>query len=197
MQNPTPMIQPQPPETVYVSFSSEVVPATTEQLLKVCCDVVTRGVKNIYLLLSTLGGSVTHGITIYNVLRALPAKIITHNVGSVNSIGNVIFLAGEERYANPFTTFMFHGVGFDVQQNVRFEERLLTERLEGLKAEQSKIAAIIKSRSCFPSDEDIEKLFLVAATKDTDFAKNHRIIHDVREVKIPDGAPVVQLVFQR
>ena len=65
----------------------------------------------VYLLLSSEVGSVMHGINLYNVLRALPVKLVTHNVGNVDSIGNAIFLAGEERYACQHSTFMFHGVG--------------------------------------------------------------------------------------
>jgi len=185
-----------PPDTVFVSFSAEIVPATTEQLLKVCCEMVSRSVKTIYLLISTPGGQVDCGINIFNVLRSLPCKIVTHNVGSVNSIGIVVFLAGEERYANPATSFMFHGVGFDAQ-NIRFEERSLVERLEGIRADQKRIGDIIRSRASFVEDGEIAKLFLQAAAKDTTFAKERGIIHDVKEAKVPLGAPVLQLVFKR
>jgi len=184
------------PDLVYVSFSAEINPLTTEGLLGVCCDLATKGTKIIYLLLSTPGGSVMHGITVFNVLRALPTKIVTHNVGVVNSIGNVVFLAGEERYANPGTTFMFHGVGFDVQQ-IRLEEKNLRELNESLKADQGKIGGIIKSRARFSDDTEVGNLFLEAATRDTAFAQDRGIIHDVREAKVPNGAPIVQLVFKR
>ena len=86
-------------------------------------------------------------------LRALPAKIITHNIGSVDSIGNVIFLAGEERYACSSATFMFHGVGFDVMQPMRFEEKLLQERLDGIRADQDKIGAVITDRTSLTKQE--------------------------------------------
>src|SRR5258705_13380029 len=98
-------------DTVYLSFSAEIVPFTTESLLAACANLANAGVKNVYLMLSTPGGSVSHGITLYNTLRAMPFNLVTHNVGGVNSIGNVIFLAGAERYACPNATFMFHGVG--------------------------------------------------------------------------------------
>jgi ATP-dependent Clp protease, protease subunit len=81
-----------------------------------------EGHQEVHLLLTTPGGSVMHGLTIYNVLRALPITLVTHNAGSVNSIGNAVFLAGARRYACPHSTFMFHGVGFDAN-NQRFEER--------------------------------------------------------------------------
>ena len=54
-----------------------------------------------------------NGMNLYNVMRAMPFKLITHNVGNVDSIGNAIFLAGVARYACPHSTFMFHGVGFN------------------------------------------------------------------------------------
>ena len=70
-----------------------------------------------------------YGMNLYNVLRALPIKLTVHNVGNVDSIGNAVFLAGSPRYACPHSTFMFHGVGFDISQGARLEEKLLTERL--------------------------------------------------------------------
>lgn len=190
------MATPPPHDTVYVSFSSEISPTTIEGLLAMCTELANKGVKTIYLLLSTPGGTVANGITAYNVLKALPLRIITHNVGAVNSIGNVLFLAGETRYANPGTTFMFHGVGFDVQ-NTRFEERNLIERLDSIRADQDKIASIIRSRTSFADDGEIAGLFLQAATKDAEFAKSRGIIHDIREAKVADGTPVIQLVFKR
>ena len=196
-QPSTPSQMPQELDTVYVSFLAEVTPTTAEGLLAACTGLVNKKVKTIYLMFSTPGGHVAAGIHVYNVLKALPCKIVTHNVGSVNSIGNVVFLAGDERYANPGTTFMFHGVGFDVQQNTRLEEKMLRERLDAIRADQKKIAHIIRSRTSFPDEGEIATLFLEAATKDTEFAKDRGIIHDVREAKVPDGAPILQLILKR
>jgi ATP-dependent protease ClpP protease subunit len=111
-----------PPEIVYVSFSAEVSPHTTESLLAVMSNCANQGVKTVYLLLSTPGGSVMNGLNIYNVLIGMPFELITHNVGNVDSIDNAIFLAGSKRYACPHSTFMFHGVGFDVQGQMRLAQ---------------------------------------------------------------------------
>jgi ATP-dependent protease ClpP protease subunit len=48
-------------------------------------------------MLSSPGGHVMLGMNLYNVLRALPIKLTTHNVGNVDSIGNAVFLAGNPR----------------------------------------------------------------------------------------------------
>lgn len=183
--------------TAYVSFSAEITPVTTEGLLRACSELSQQGFEVVYLLLSTPGGSVMHGINLYNVLRAFPFKLITHNVGAVNSIGNVIFLAGEERYACPNSNFMFHGVGFDAPAGIRFEEKFLRERLDGINADQTQIASIIEQRATFANAAEVKELFLEAQTKDPTYALAKGIVHDIRDVQIPPGAPVFQLVFQR
>jgi hypothetical protein len=139
--------------------------------------------------------STAQGIAIYNMLRALPVSVTTYNIGSVNSIGNVIFLAGSKRYASRTSSFMFHGVGFDVQ-TARFEEKMLKERLQGLQNDQKLIADIIVRHTKISAVE-AEKLFLEAAFVGTAEAKRLGIIDDVLDIQIPPGAPFLQLVFQR
>jgi ATP-dependent protease ClpP protease subunit len=114
-------------QKIYVSFSAEINPNTTQSLIALLSQQINLGVQEIYLLLSTQGGDVMSGINLYNVLRSLPAKLTTHNVGNVDSIGNAIFLAGHERYASRHSTFMFHGVGFNVPTPTLFEEKSLRE----------------------------------------------------------------------
>lgn len=114
----------------------------------------------------------------------------------VNSIGNPIFLAGDTRYACPHSTFMFHGVGFNAPPNMRFEEKFLRERLDGIDADQKKIAAIIESRTKL-TGAVLEELFLEARTKDAEWALDVGIVHEIRDVNIPTGQPIQALVFQR
>jgi ATP-dependent Clp protease, protease subunit len=157
---------------------------------------VNAGVKEVYLMMSTPGGTVMNGLNLYNVLRALPIKLITHNVGNVDSIGNAIFLAGQERYACPHSTFMFHGVGFDVPGHSRFEEKILRERLGGILADQKRIGSIMEERTNLKPSQ-LRNLFKEARTKDADYARSVGIIHDIRDVSIAPGTPIFSLVFQR
>ena len=84
---------------VYISFSADIRQPTTENLITTLATCANAQVKQVYLLLSTLGGQVTNGFNLYNVMKGMPFELVTHNVGSVNSIGNVVFLAGSKRYA--------------------------------------------------------------------------------------------------
>src|ERR1017187_9405933 len=86
------------PKIVYVVFTAEITPQTTEGLLAVMANCATQGVQTVYLAISTPGGDVTQGMTLYNVLRGMPFDLITHNAGNVDSIGNAVFLAGKTRY---------------------------------------------------------------------------------------------------
>jgi ATP-dependent protease ClpP protease subunit len=200
-QMPQPIMFPpgmvmQVPETYYVSFSAEINPNTTESLISVMANLVNQRVKTIHLLISTPGGSVMNGLNVYNILRGLPVELITHNVGNVDSIGNAIFLAGSKRYATAQSTFMFHGVGFDIANRVRLEEKNLREQLQSILSDQKRIGAIITERTKV-SEKDASTLFLEAQTKNATDAISMGIIHEIRDVQIPVGGPVISLVFQR
>ena len=193
--NGTPAISPVA-KTAYISFSAEIVPHTTESLIALLGQQVNQGVQVVHLLLSTPGGSVMHGMNLYNVLRGLPIELITHNVGNVDSIGNAVFLAGEKRYATQHSTFMFHGVGFDLPNQSRLEEKFLRERLGSILADQKRIGSVITERTSI-GEQAVSDLFREAQTKDSAFAVSNGIVHEISDVHIPPGGPFYALVFQR
>jgi ATP-dependent protease ClpP protease subunit len=184
-----------PPGTVYVSFSAEINTYTTESLIVVMAQQVANGVPAVTLLFSTSGGTVTNGMNLYNMLRAMPFELTTHNVGNVDSIGNAVFLAGDRRYACRHSTFTFHGVGFDGRPDERLEEKFLRERLNSVLADQKRIAEIIEERTNLAATK-IRALFRQAQTKDAEFAVSTGIVHAIRDIEIPEGS-VIPLVFQR
>jgi ATP-dependent protease ClpP protease subunit len=181
---------------VYVSFSAEINPTTTEVLISVMSQQANQGVQAVHLMLSTPGGVTMNGLNLYNVLKGMPFELTTHNVGNVDSVGNVVFLAGSKRYACPQSTFMFHGVGISVQQHDRLEQKVLQERLDGILADQRRIGRIIVERTRIPEPE-VEELFREARTKDAAYALGNGLIDEIREVNLPAGGPIISLVFQR
>ena len=186
---------PQGSQEVFVSFSAEINPNTIESLIAVMAECSNSGVRQVHLLLSTPGGDVRCGFNLYNVLRAMPFELITHNVGNVDSIGNVVFLAGMKRYAVSNATFMFHGVGFNVN-NQRLEEKDVRERLDGILSDQRRMGDVITQHTGI-SQEEVASLFSQAQTRDAGYAIEKGIVDEVRDVQIPAGTPVLSLVFQR
>jgi ATP-dependent Clp protease, protease subunit len=183
-------------ELVYVSFSAEVNAATTETLIAAMANCANLGVKRVCLAISTPGGNVMNGLNVYNVLQGLPFELTTHNVGNVDSIGNVMFLAGAKRYATPNATFMFHGVGFDALPGQRLEEKNLRELLDGIASNHKRIGSIIVDHSTL-SDRAAGTLFREAQTKDADWAMANGIIHEIKDFNATPGAPIIPLIFQR
>lgn len=181
---------------VYVTFSAEINVNTTESLIATIAGLANLQVKKVYLLLSTPGGNVREGLNLYNVLKGMPFELSIHNVGNVDSIGNAVFLAGSKRYATSNATFMFHGVGFGVAQNDRLEEKGLRERLDGLLSDQRRIGNII-SQNTKLSETEVADLFREAQTKDAGYAIDKGIVHEIRDVQIPTGCPIISLVFKR
>lgn len=193
-----PVVQPRPaPQTVYVLFTAQIDAKTSEALLGVMSNCATQGVKHVYLALSTPGGDVVQGMALYNTLRGMPFELTTHNVGNVDSIGNAVFLAGKKRYACKHSTFMFHGVGFDMaNQTVRLEEKNIREMLDNIVSNHARIGSVLEERTKIDKAV-IPELFREAQTKDAAFAVGQGIVDEVREFNIPQGSTVVSLVFQR
>jgi ATP-dependent protease ClpP protease subunit len=184
-------------KTVYVSFSAEINVNTAESLLATLANLANQGAAEVRLLLSTPGGDVMHGISLYNMLRAFPFRLITHNVSSVNSIGNAVFLAGEKRYASPHATFMYHGVQAGFQPPIaQLGAEQLRERLGCIDADELRIGSIIEERSKLAKPQ-VRAFFGEAHTMDATEAVSAGIIDEIEDVKIPPGSPVVGLVFQR
>ncbi len=184
------------PKDVYISFAENINEKTMQALLNVISQYLAKGVEHIHLLLSTTGGSVMAGVDIYYKLRALPITLYTYNTGSINSVGNLLYLAGEHRYAVPHCSFMFHGVGINVGQNQRIEEKNLREHLNSIRRDQERVAKIIEER-CFNVDlEKARVLFLEAAFKTADEAKDMGLVHEICEFSIPKGVPFISLVFK-
>jgi ATP-dependent Clp protease, protease subunit len=183
-------------QTVYFSYSAEFDIKTTESFIAMMANLCNEGVRHVYLMLSSPGGLVMNGMNVYNFLRALPIELTTHNVGNVDSIGNAVFLAGTKRYACANSTFMFHGVAFQMEGVQQFDEKRLREHLAAVQADQKRIGSIIEERTKL-SHGAVETLFLEASTKDAAYAVGCGIVDEIRDVQIPAGAPIVSLVFQR
>jgi ATP-dependent Clp protease, protease subunit len=160
-------------------------------------DIInTNSPECIYFAFSSSGGNVDAGITIYNFLRSLPVKIVMHNSGSIDSIANVIFHAAdaEDRFANPHSTFLFHGCSGEFKGNVSLSPSRIQEVLNQLSAQETKIANILAGR-CNLALAELQDLLLREEVKDTDFAISKGIIKSVSQFAIPPNSKFYSLSF--
>jgi ATP-dependent protease ClpP protease subunit len=105
---------------VIIRFFAPVIDATINALMSAVDQKMKQGTKEFIILISSPGGSVIHGLSAYNYLKGLPASIATHNFGSVDSIGIVIYCAGSRRLSAPQARFLFHGVNIQFKGGAEF-----------------------------------------------------------------------------
>jgi ATP-dependent protease ClpP protease subunit len=178
-------------DTIYVNYFDSIDDAKTKALMAICSDIVAKQKpKTIYFLFSSTGGSVNAGVTLYNFLRALPVEIVMHNVGSIDSIANVIFLAASKRYAAKHSSFLFHGISWNFGAGASLTFFQLQENLSRFKQEETKIAYIVAERTKM-TEADIRELFRQGESKDLQFAIDKGIIAEVRDAAIPKDAPLI------
>ena len=73
-------------KTVYIRFFAGVNNSTVEALTKFVQEQLRKKVSRFVLLMSSPGGNVFAGLSGYNFLKGIPAEVVTHNYGSVDSI---------------------------------------------------------------------------------------------------------------
>jgi ATP-dependent protease ClpP protease subunit len=165
---------------------------TANKLLGLCNIAVGKGFTEINLLLSSHGGHIMSGFAVYNQLMALPVAVNTYNIGSVDSIANIIFLAGERRQATPNATFLFHGSKWGWPSAVELQRSQLAEIVNVLAAEEDRIIKVFLERTGLTAEE-LREFFTQGVTKDARFALEKGVVHEVNPVSIPSGVEVIQI----
>lgn len=179
-----------------IKFFAPVIDVTINGLMDSVDRKMKEGQEHFILLISSPGGSVFHGLSAYNYLRGLPADITTHNFGSVDSIGVVLFCGGSKRLSVPQARFLLHGVSAEFNQRSRLEEKQLEERLKGLRIDIQNIAKVVAANTGKSVDEVTEAM-LDRTTLNPEEAKDWGLVHDIQVDLFPSGAEVISIQFQQ
>lgn len=173
-------------------FTAGVSQPSVGTLTGYLTSLQATGATRLTLAISSPGGQVVAGITMFNVLLAMPYEIITHNIGNVDSIAVALFLAGKRRLSNANATFMFHGVGFDSNPAERLEEKNLLEKLDVIEAENKRISQLIAARSQL-SEQACLELLKQQKTRDVAWSQTAGMVDSVEEFVVQAGADVKYL----
>jgi ATP-dependent protease ClpP protease subunit len=185
-------MSPPTPQRVVIRFMAAVDANSVGALLTTVDQKLKGGVKEFTLLISTPGGTVFHGLAAYNFLRGIPAKVITHNFGSVDSIGVVMYCAGSERRSVPHARFLLHGVSAGFQQNERLEEKQLEERLKGLQIDLRNIGRVIAAHTG-KSEADVYRAMVDRTTLDPEEAKKWGLVQLIQVELFQAGDEVIAI----
>ena len=181
-------------KTVVIKFFAPVIDVTINALMSAIDQSIKQGAARFVLLISSPGGSVFHGLSAYNYLRGLPVVITTHNFGSVDSIGVVLFCGGSERLSVPQARFLLHGVSAGFQKE-RLEEKQLEERLKGLKIDMENIAKVIAANTG-KTVKDVTDAMLDRTTLNPEEAKAWGLVHEIKSELFEAGSEVISIHYQ-
>jgi len=171
----------------YIRFMAPVIPQTADQLFKIIDQRIKEKVEKIHLMISSPGGSVFHGLSLYNFLKGAPIEIDTYNFGSVDSIGVVIFCSGKRRFSVPHARFLIHGVRFNINGNASFDEKQIEEHLKSLKIDQQNIARVIADTTGKPTHK-IEEDMNNRTTLNPAEGKDYGLVHEIKSQLFPIDA---------
>src|SRR5688500_16564925 len=93
-------------DTFYVKFFAPVLPESVNALMQIVEGRLKKGYQRMTLLISCTGGDVFQGLSAFNFLRGIPIEVTTHNFGSADSMGVVLYCAGAVRLCVPHARFL-------------------------------------------------------------------------------------------
>jgi ATP-dependent protease ClpP protease subunit len=186
-------------DVFYINYFDEISVSKVRGLMALCNDILTTVLPTpttLYFVFSSRGGDVVSGVTLYNFLRALPVRVVMHNIGSVDSIATAIFLAANVRYACKYSRFLFHGFTWSFAQGQPSTSSQVREILSGLEQNEALLREILVERTKFTEAQALAFLHQ-GETKDPAFALQIGVINEIRDFTLPPNAPIVTPNFVR
>lgn len=179
-------------KSIYIKFFGPVDENTIKMLMGNIEQKLREGATGFAILISSPGGSVHYGLSGYNFLKGIPADVVTHNFGSVDSIGVTLYCAGSKRLCVPHARFLLHGVQVNFPQPTALEEKQLEERLKGLKIDMENIAGVI-SANTKKTEEDVMKDMLERITLNPEQAIEYGLVHEIKEQLFEKDAEIISI----
>ena len=98
------------------------------------------------LYLSSEGGDLNSGFSLYNFLRSYPIPITIVNIGTIESIAVMIYLSADNRLAVEHSRFLLHSFHWGYP-NCPVDYQRLSENSASLRFDTSRYISIFKERT--------------------------------------------------
>lgn len=172
-------------------FVADVTENNIKSLIEVVKQELEKGVSKFTILLSSLGGKVFWGLTAYNFLKGIPAKIDTYNIGSVDSAALMLYCAGKNRYSVWHARFLLHGTRFNLPKDTELDEKQLDETIRTLKMDNENIVGIVAETTGRP-EETVKKDLYEGIVLNPEKAVKVGLVSEIRRGAIfQKGAKVI------
>lgn len=133
--------------TVQIHFFGPISISTVEAFRNMLLNALkSPDIEALEILMSSEGGDLNSGFTAYNYIRSVPIKTTTINMGSVESIAMIPFLAGSERRAVANARFVIHNFTWTFP-NVPIDLNRVAERNDSLQTDIERYMSIYLERT--------------------------------------------------
>ena len=182
-------VQQTTPSRQYITFEAPINETTTSRLIAVVGGSIQKGVNDIHLIVGSGGGSISAALLVYGFLRSLPAKVTTYNLSTIQSAGEIIFLAGEHRIASQNAIFMFHHLNQNVTGNTAMTTADFKDREMFLSMDIKRVDDIYRERTSLTAAQ-MEEFKQHAVYFDAVAARDAGIIQEIAPLSIPARAAI-------
>ncbi|EJO47779.1 MULTISPECIES: ATP-dependent Clp protease proteolytic subunit [Enterobacter cloacae complex] len=166
-------------------FTCPVNQSTVNALIGNCLGAINQGATELNIYISSQGGDLVAGFTAYHFLKALPVPVRTHNLSNVESVANIIFLAGSERKANPGSRFLLHPFHWGLA-GPSVDHSRVSEWTACLNNDLERFVDVIEASVGSSKNRDEWKKIISAATiADAAMASDWGLIHDITVAGYP------------
>lgn len=175
--------------TVHViNFTAPINSSTCGQLIRKCSEAVQQDASELIVRIATMGGECSYGFTMFNFLMSLPVPVNTHNLGTVESMGNILFLAGRRRTACHHSKFLFHPFHWTLHGSV--DHSRMSEYAMSLDYDLELYTRVVQERTEGANETMDVRNYLTAAPRilNPREAIETGLIHAVEDVKLPKDA---------
>lgn len=129
------------------TFTENINLATAFEFEKKVCEIIgEKDFSKLTILFSSDGGSTDLGLSLHNFIKQLPQAIHMHAIGHVGSSAIPVFLAANQRTAEPNSRFFFHAYGWDFGGGYQYLHTL-NEAVQRLNSDILLHGEIIKART--------------------------------------------------
>lgn len=181
-------------KTQYITYCGSISDNNSKHLMVLCSDAITKAFTEIYIAISSTGGSVPAGIALFNFLKALPVTITVHNIGIIDSAAIIAFLAGKNRYASEESRFFIHGASIKPEKPI-LNMWDLSELTKMLRNDQENMSKIITKSTVIPP-ESLNTWFFVSEIIIPSKAVELGIISEIRVFNLPADGSIITVATQ-
>ncbi|MBR1851733.1 MAG: ATP-dependent Clp protease proteolytic subunit [Lachnospiraceae bacterium] len=136
-----------------VFLTEEVSSETVAALIKQMLLLEQESHEPIYFYISSLGGDVTAGLALYDVITMMESEVYTVAMGMVASMGTILYLAGTRRYILPSSQLMIHDPSYGNGNFSYCKPAELQQKVDKLKETGGKLSKIIAEKTGRPLKE--------------------------------------------